>query len=178
MTTGHVVVPGQEATGGRYGYGLIVGHRGALATLQHGGAINGFQSNVVMVPERGFAVIILTNRAGSQLPGVADRAAELVLGALPPRPEPPTGRDATPSEIAALVGTYAVGSTSLEFMDRRGQLVFRQGAAELPARIYGAHHVGLTPPGAATPVLLAMVPGPDGRIAYLHQGLRAIPRVP
>jgi len=178
MTTGHVVVPGQEATGGRYGYGLIVGRRGPLETLQHGGSINGFQSQVVMVPSRGFAVIILANRAGSQLPGVVDRAAELVLGELPGRPEPPAGRSPTPAEIAELVGKYAVGTTSVEFIDRGGQLVFRQGAGEFPALIHGPHHVGITPPGASAPILLALVPGPDGRIAYLHQGLRAIPRVP
>ena len=178
MTTGHVAVPGQEATGSRYGYGLIVGRRGPMETLQHGGAINGFQSQIVLVPSRGFAVVILANRAGSQLPGVADLAAELVLGALPGRPESPPGRDASAAEIAALVGTYSVGSISVDFMERGGRLIFKQGGAELPARVYGTQHVGITPPGATAPVLLAMVPGPDGRIAYLHQGLRAIPRVP
>lgn len=178
LTTGHVPVPGLEATGSRYAYGLLAGRRGGWSTLQHGGSINGFQSQVVMVPERGFAVIVLANRAGSQLQAVVERAAQLALGEVPPQPSPPAARDATAAEIAALVGRYAVGSTSVEFLDRNGTLVFRQGAAELPARLYGTSQVGITPPGANAPVLLATVVGPDGRVAYLHQGLRAIPRVP
>lgn len=178
MTTGHVPVPGQEATGGRYGYGLVAGRRGDWATLQHGGSINGFQSQVVMVPERGFAVIVLANRAGSQMQAVVDRAAELALGEVPPRPPAPEGRDPTAAEIAALVGRFAVGAAAVEFLERDGRLIFRQGTAELPARMYGPWQVGITPPGATSPLLLATVSGPDGRVAYLHQGLRAIPRMP
>lgn len=178
MVAGHAPVPGQEASGGRYGYGLIAGHRGSLRTLQHGGAINGFQANVVMVPDRGFAVVILTNRAGSTLSGVVDRAAELVLGELPARPAPPTPRPPTAAEAAALVGSFAHGPTRVEFIERGGQLLLRQGGAEFPVQMHGPRQIGVTPPGAPAPVLLATVPGPDGRVAYLHQGLRAIPRTP
>lgn len=178
MTTGHVPVPGQEATEGHYGYGLVVGRRGPLRTLQHGGAINGFQSNVVMVPERGFAVVVLANRAGSQLAPVVDRAAELVLGELPPRPATPAGRPPTAAETASLVGTFAVGGIRVEFLDRQGRLVLRQGGAEMPVQMYGPRQIGVTPPGAAGPVFLVTVPGPDGRVGYLHQGMRAIPRAP
>ncbi|MDZ4674537.1 MAG: serine hydrolase domain-containing protein [Gemmatimonadota bacterium] len=178
MTMGHVPVPGQEATGGRYGYGLIVGHRGALGTLQHGGGINGFQANVVMVPERGFAVVILTNLAGSQLPGVVDLAVRLGLGELPARSAVPTGRPPTSAEVASLVGSFALGATPVEFLEREGRLLLRQGGAEIPVLMFGPNQVGFTPPGAQAPVLLVTVPGPDGRVAFLHQGLRAIPRTP
>ncbi len=177
MTTGHVVIPGLGATGSRYGYGLMVGRRDTLTTWQHGGAINGFQAQVVMVPSQGFAVVVLTNRGGSALPEVVEHAALLVLGVGQPRPAVDSGRAATEAERRALAGRYAHGGIQVEILERDGGLFLRQGGGELPVRMRGSDRIEVTPPGAP-PTVVVIVPGPDGRIAYLHQGMRAIPRQP
>jgi CubicO group peptidase (beta-lactamase class C family) len=177
MTTGHVGIPGLEATGSRYGYGLMVGRRDTLTTWQHGGAINGFQAQVVMVPSQGFAVVVLTNRGGSSLPEVVEHAALLVLGTTQPRPAVDSARAATAAERLALVGRYAHGAIQVEIVQRDGALFLRQGGGELPIRVRGSDRIEIQPPGAP-PTVVVMVPGPDGRIAYLHQGMRAIPRQP
>jgi CubicO group peptidase (beta-lactamase class C family) len=176
MTTGYVAVPGGAAQESRYGYGLVAGRRGPWATLQHGGGINGFQANVVMVPERGFAVIVLTNRSGSQLGPVVEAAARLALGELPPQPTPPASRPLDAAERRALAGAYGIGQLQLELIDRDGGMVLRQGTAEILILGYGTDQIGFTPPGQTAPTLLTTVPGPDGRVAYLSQGSRAVPR--
>lgn len=177
MTTGHLPVPGSEATRSRYGYGLMVGRRDTLTTWQHGGAINGFQAQVVMVPSQGFAVAVITNRGGVALQEVVEHAAMMVLGTGATRPPADTARDPSPAERAALVGRYVHGTIQVEILEREGRLFLRQGPGELPVRLRGPNRIEVTPPGAP-PTVVITVPGADGRIAYLHQGLRAIPRVP
>jgi hypothetical protein len=44
-----------------YGVGWNIQHAGGVALVGHGGATNGFRAHLIMAPERGFALAMLTN---------------------------------------------------------------------------------------------------------------------
>lgn len=176
MTTGHMPIPGNPNA--KYGYGLMIQRSGEELVWQHGGSINGFDAQVTMFPERKLAIVVLDNRSGAPLQGVTDLVAREAAGVQrPPTPALPDERVATPAERAQLVGRYAMGNTRVELFEEGGELKFRQGPVTLPVRLVGDERIVVTPPGGAK-VTLLLVRGADGRVEYLHQGLRAIARQP
>lgn len=44
-----------------YGYGIMIDEYKGLQTIGHGGAINGYLAEMVLVPDKNFGVIVLTN---------------------------------------------------------------------------------------------------------------------
>lgn len=78
MTTGHVDVAG--APGVKYGYGLRISERRGQRVWEHEGTFDGFQSMVVMFPDRKAAILFVANRSGAALPGVVEVFASRVLG--------------------------------------------------------------------------------------------------
>lgn len=178
LTAGQVPMPGREAAGARYAYGLVESRRDGQRLLDHGGAINGFHANVVMVPERRFAVVVLTNRGGNPLAPVTEHALRTLAGLAPASSAAMTPRQPTAEERAALVGRYGHGPVQVTLSERDGGLILTQGPASLEVLIHGDRTIGFQPPGAPQPTRVVYVPGPDGRVAYLHQGGRALPRLP
>ncbi len=176
MTTGYQVIPGNAAV--KYGYGLNVGSRGPEKIWQHGGAINGFDATVTMFPDRKIAVILFDNRAGAPIQGVIDLVMKEVAGVAPyVPPAVPAERVPSAAERAQVVGTFKQGSTSVTVFEENGALKFRQGAGVLPATLAGDERLVLTPP-VGDKITLLLVRGSDGRVEYLHQGLRALARQP
>lgn len=173
MTTGHRAIPGSAA---RYGYGLRVETVGGRRVWAHGGAINGFDAQVTMFPDQRLAVIVFDNRSGAPLRGITDLVAQRAAGIAPASaPATPAPRDATAAERAQLVGSYAHGPLRVTLFEKDGALMLRQGPGEMPVRLVGDDRLVTVPPqGEPTTVLL--VRGADGRVEFLHQGLRAIPR--
>jgi len=176
MTTGYMAIPGNPDA--KYGYGLMIGRNGNTRVWQHGGSINGFDAQVTMFPDQKLAVLLFDNRSGAPLQGVTDLVAR-EAAAIPRTPPPtlPDERDATAAERAQLVGTYMQGTTTVQLVDEGGALVFKQGVTSTRARLVGDERIVLTPPTGAK-VTLFIVRGADGRVEYLHQGLRAIARQP
>ena len=176
MTTSTTVIPGRPALdSARYAYGITTSKRGSEIVWQHGGSINGFDATVVMLPNRKFAVVLLDNLSGAPLNGIVDAAIQHATGLTPPAQMASPPRDATPAERIALVGRYAMGGRQVEIAEENGALVFRQGAQTTPVRLAGTD--GLVIGGATGPTTrMAFVRGADGRVAYLHQGTRALAR--
>lgn len=176
LTTGQVAVPGNPDM--RYGYGVMVGTVGGRRVWQHGGSINGFDAQVTMFPDRKTAVVLIDNRSGNPLNGIVDLAARLAAGIEPVAP-PPTGKEIAPDAAARarIVGRFAQGSTRVELADEGGTLVFRQGQATMPVTLFDDDRIRVTPP-VGPPTLFILVRGDDGRVAYLHRGLRALARQP
>ena len=176
MTTGHVAIPGSPDA--KYGYGLMIGKNGNDRVWQHGGAINGFDAQVTMFPDRKLAVVLLDNRSGAPLRGILDLVAREVAGIAPtPTPVLPEERAATAAERAQLVGTYKQGSTTVQLLEENGDLVFKQGAGTLSVKLVGDERLSLTPP-VGNKITLLLVRGANGRVEYLSQGLRAMARQP
>jgi CubicO group peptidase (beta-lactamase class C family) len=178
VTTRYVTPPGAPAadTVG-YGLGLMISHRGGHTMWQHGGSINGFDANVVMLPEQRASVVLIDNLSGAPLNGVIDAALRLATGHTPSPPPPvPARRAATAAERAALVGRYAMGGRVLTITDENGELRGTQGGGgSVPVLMVGTDGIVLTPPGGA-PMSFATVPGPDGRVRFLFSGGRALAR--
>jgi hypothetical protein len=83
----------------------------------------------------------------------------------------------TGDERAQLVGRYVLNPmVTLEIAALGDTLAFRQGGASLGVRMLGDDRIRVMVPSALPPVVLELVRDANGRVLYLHQGLRAIPR--
>jgi CubicO group peptidase (beta-lactamase class C family) len=176
MTTGDPVIPGNTTS--RYAYGLQVNDGDPELVWQHGGAINGFDASVAMLPNRGLAVVILDNRGGAPLNGIVDLVVQELTGESPRTPpERPAPRVASGAERAQIAGHYSQSRSEMTIAQEADTLVFRQGPSVGSVRLVGDDRIVVTPAQGA-PVRLILVRGADGRVEYLHQGLRARARQP
>jgi CubicO group peptidase (beta-lactamase class C family) len=179
LTTPDPVVPGDSTA--RYAYGLMIASVGGLRVWQHGGSINGFDANVTMFPDDRLAIVVLDNRSGPSVSsttgivyrGVTGRALPTPANAAPDLEE----RMPTAEERRAVAGTYKFGPMLIGIVEQGDTLVFRQGGGQFGVRMLGRDYLRvMIPPGLGQRDVL-LVRGADGRVAYLHQSLRAIPRV-
>ena len=65
---------------GDYGLGVMVAKRGALTVIEHGGGIEGFNTNLMYVPDRRIAVVVLANVNGGAPATMGDQLLDVVLG--------------------------------------------------------------------------------------------------
>lgn len=176
VTQGHIAVPGDTAA--RYGYGILIGKFGEETMWQHGGAINGFDALVTMIPARRLAVVVIDNRGGAPLMGVGRFVTRTITGYAPPEPTPPPAERApTAAERAQVVGNYAAGRNTMSIIEQGDTLVFQQGMARLGVRVAGDDRLILVPPSGTNKLTLLLVRDASGRVTHLHQGMRAIERV-
>lgn len=175
LTTPHVALPDGAS---HYGYGVNVRTDAGLRWWSHTGSRAGYGSIARMCPERGFAVVILCNRTGDHLPRLADKAADLVLGAAAPRPAAPPSAAAslplTAEDRRRLVGTFANGKTTVVIREKDGQLVGAQGGTFVKT---GENRYRRSASGGAPATDFVYSTGLDGRGAYLSQGGRSLRKV-
>ena len=96
---------------GSYGLGVFVADMGGLKEVSHGGGIEGFNTNLIYVPERRIAVVVLSNVNGAA-PGVmGNQLLDVVLGKpvtlASERKAVPIAKD----ELAKFVGVYDLAPT-------------------------------------------------------------------
>jgi CubicO group peptidase (beta-lactamase class C family) len=89
MSTPHIAVPGE--TDSSYAYGLTTFRYQGVQFVAHGGFSRGYGSMIQMVPERKFAVIVLTNKSGETLRRTLNKASELGLELKDEKLNPETG---------------------------------------------------------------------------------------
>jgi CubicO group peptidase (beta-lactamase class C family) len=92
-------------SGDGYGYGLFVRPLDqGVVILEHGGTNRGFTASLYLVPQRGFAVVVLMSSADAYPSKVSAQALDLFLPDLPY----PTGgvTPLTAAEAAKLAGSY------------------------------------------------------------------------
>lgn len=119
-----VVTPG-NALGDAIGISWMLRRRGAVTLVQHGGTTIGQHSAFVLVPERDFAVIVLTNSAptGERLnTEIVDWALETYLGVVEPEPEL---RPVTPDALVEYSGEYDAIAMSVTITPNLPNLVVR-----------------------------------------------------
>jgi len=68
-----------DGEGLTYAFGLTVSEHNGLNVVQHGGALGGYRSTLVRVPEERFSVIILANVSSAQPGALALRVADVFL---------------------------------------------------------------------------------------------------
>jgi len=97
------------------GIGLpwLIGQVGGARVVRHGGATHGFMSAFDMVPERQFAVTILTNADDGAIlhSRLVGWILERVLGL---KNDPPRLLERAPEELEEFVGSYALGYATIE----------------------------------------------------------------
>lgn len=186
-----------SALGDQVGISWLLGEKGGVATVSHGGTMIGQHSNFVMVPERGFAVISMSNCGpnGSQLNDlVCDWALEHYLGVTEAEPE---GLLLSDSELAAYVGRFETIAASVDLVARKGLLhatvtikpemakVLRESGEEVPDEqpplplqmLAGRPDQYVVPDGMAKGMRGYFARGEDGTVSGVHVGGRLATRV-
>lgn len=167
--------------GASYGYGLIVRDYRGVRLAGHTGTTSCFASDFAMVPAQRVAVIVLANR-NLHLTKTVEKALEMMLPLTPKPPEPELLKF-TEREIEEYVGRYAQDANRqppIEFeIARDGEgLALKQRQAQLPLTKIGNDLFTIKLPGYSAPLRMKIVRGTDGRVAYLHNRLRALKRTP
>lgn len=176
MTTGYMDVPGSSDS--KYAYGLMVATSRGERVWQHGGSINGFDAQVMMLPDKKISVVMIDNRSGAPLTGIIDLVLKEVGGITPAeRPATPTEVEADAATRAQVVGHYAQGGLRLEIAEQDGTLVLRQGGGTIPVTMLSNGWLRAKLPNGSTQEFV-LVRGEGGRVEYLHRGLRSIARQP
>ncbi len=97
-----------DATG--FGLGFYVGQYRDHKTLQHSGAVYGFTTLLVVIPEERIGVVVLSNCDIAMAPvrRLADRSLDLLLEAARGQspPEPPKTVEVSTEQLAQLAGQY------------------------------------------------------------------------
>lgn len=106
----------------RYGAGWIIGRIGPVATVEHGGGINGFNAYVLRAPAQMLYVAVLTNAAPPQTPpqDVAVKLAARVLDVALDAPEIPIA----PARLDEYVGNYSLGGARTRVITRDDKRIY------------------------------------------------------
>jgi hypothetical protein len=132
-----------------YGIGWLLREMAGTQVVAHGGSSVGHQSDFEMVPDRGFALVALTNaRHGSPLNDELTRwVFEAYLGLVATEPEPaplPAPASLSADELAACAGRYAAYAGTLDVTVADGRLL---GQFKVSPALVAA----LLPPGEEWP---------------------------
>jgi CubicO group peptidase (beta-lactamase class C family) len=65
---------------GNYGLGLLIMKKDRIKVIEHGGIIDGFTTFLSYTPERGVAVVVLSNVMGLSPAVLADELLDVALG--------------------------------------------------------------------------------------------------
>lgn len=118
----------RDGTPTRYGAGWIMGRVGPVATIEHGGGINGFNAYVLRAPRQNVFVAVLTNAMSprSAPQQVAVELASRALGVSLDAPEVPMAA----SRLDEYAGNYLLdGARSITVLRDGDRLYAQEGAA-------------------------------------------------
>lgn len=135
----------QISAGGRGEMGItwFINKSGSLTRYSHGGATNGQQAMFVFIPEKDFALALLTNNdnGGVLNNNLVSLALEVYFGITPKLPKP---MQVNASELKEYVGSYRIGTEAFDLKLKNGGLIFQH----IPL---GGFPTPDSPPGPAMP---------------------------
>jgi CubicO group peptidase (beta-lactamase class C family) len=105
--TSHILPDGQKVN---YGYGWSVGEYKGLKIISHGGAINGFLSDGIIIPSKDLFVVILSNRANISPAKITSQIAMNLSGFPVKLPEPIKMTTTKLNEYSGVYEVHRVGS--------------------------------------------------------------------
>lgn len=169
-----------------YGVGFALVATDGVQTVGHGGSINGYQSHLAIVPDRGFAVVTLTNsaRGSSAIRGIERAILEERCGL---RHGNPLVATLPGDELARYAGEYRQPNTEIRVsVDGPGLQVAVQavdpGSGErtpypsIPLRPLGDDLFIITA-GESQDGKIEFIPGAGGRPRFMRFGGRFADRV-
>jgi CubicO group peptidase (beta-lactamase class C family) len=169
-------------------------------SFEHSGATFGQVSQLLVVPDRGFAAVVLANLqpAGGAALGAAAAALREYLGPMeapPAPPVPPAPPRLSAAELETYVGDFVVPDLRLTLRVEEGALVLRSTYTDLPDQVRPAVKTPVTTPdlpprapltflapdvattGGEAPTPLFFVRRPNGRVGWLSvSGILLFPR--
>jgi CubicO group peptidase (beta-lactamase class C family) len=166
---------------GHVGLSWFVEDRGGTRLASHGGATVAHMSQLVLVPNRGAAFVILTNGANGARLG-AELGEWLLTGwlGLPPRATPaPLDRQ---PDLAPYAGRYWAPLSDVELTPEDGALLMRltwkgsvaERPTPPPVRLaFSAPDTVIASVRAGPPPMGDFLRGSDGSVAYFRWGSRA-----
>ncbi|WP_292377406.1 hypothetical protein [Methanosarcina sp. UBA289] len=168
---------------GSYGYGLMLHKYRGVDVVEHGGNHKSFSCVFKMVPEHKFAVIILDNGEGRDMPNSTKKAFELMLPLLKPEVQQKP-MEMNESEMVRYVGNYSLEQNQnpqteniTSVITKDNKLILKGKEREVALEKVGKDQFTLTIPENPEPMYFGFVPGKDGRIKYLHTSFRAFPKI-
>jgi CubicO group peptidase (beta-lactamase class C family) len=172
MAVPRVPVPGE--TDSYYAYGLTAFKYQGLQFVGHGGFSRGYGSMIQMVPERKFAVIVLTNKSGETLRKSLNKAMELGLNLKDDGPAKPAAvTPVTNREMAEYVGSYSHAPTTWEVSIKGNKLSLKYEGKGYVLTKSGERKFTF---GDANENEIVFVPGKSGKIEFLFSELYAAKR--
>ncbi|MGD9711579.1 MAG: serine hydrolase domain-containing protein [Thermomicrobiales bacterium] len=139
--------------GRSWGFGWLMRQVGSTHTVEHGGATNGFTARLLTVPERMFAIAVLTNHDdGAAVHGaIVGAALKRFLDLEAPVPVPV---EIDPASLARLQGRFRHGLADIEFKLEGDGLVMRRTDFEPFRNATDIHPVARVLPISATEVMV------------------------
>ncbi len=125
---------------GDYGLGLIVSQQNGVKVIQHGGGIEGFNTQLAYVPDRKITVVVLSNVNGSAPGAMGEQLLDVVMGKpviLPSERKPvPISKE----ELQKFTGVYDLAPAFALTVAVSGDSLTIQGTNQpaLPAMYQGA----------------------------------------
>jgi CubicO group peptidase (beta-lactamase class C family) len=155
-----------------YGFGLFISEVQGHKKYDHGGGIEGFNTELAYYPDDRLAVIALANLNGAAPGEIASKAATVEFGGSVKLPSERTEITLTPEQIQAITGTYSLApGVDLSVMVEDGKLMTQlTGQPKLPIFAESPTLLFLKVVDAQLEFAL----GPDGKATQvtLHQGGR------
>jgi CubicO group peptidase (beta-lactamase class C family) len=173
MSGHHIPVPGE--TDSYYCYGLTSFKYSGLEFVGHGGFSRGYGSMIQMVPEKKFAVIILTNKSGETLRQSLGKATEIGLG-LKDEVTAKTESLAALSKAAMdqYVGTYSHVPQTWEVFEKDGELQMKFDGSESLMTRTGENKFTF---GQSNENEVVFVKGKSGKIGFLYTEIYAAKKI-
>ena len=131
-------VPTRDGQPTRYGLGWQVQEFMGQPRVQHGGALAGFSSHLLRLPEQGIWVVVLMNDGPGRQPGPGYIAEQLAAVALGQAVDAPQAVVVDAAQLAAVVGVYGAEQPQrAEFRVVQGRLMVQVGSSRLPLEASG-----------------------------------------
>lgn len=173
MATPRIPVPGE--TDSHYAYGLTTFKFKGVQFVGHGGFSRGYGSMIQMVPEKKFAVIVLTNKSGETMRKSLNKAMEIALGL---KDDGPTKQEPisplTKAEMNDYVGSYSHAPQLWEVSIKDEKLQLKLDGKDYVLTKSGERKFTF---GESNENEMVFVPGKSGKIEFVFSELYAAKRV-
>ena len=195
MQRGEVEVTGMKGLKeARVGQAWFNTYSGGLIAVEHQGSTAAHQAGLRLVPSREFAIGVLTNAqsGGAAFESATETAYEQYFGITASVTDLDfTAMELTPKQLADYAGVYGVPTEEIDLRMENGRL----HAYQRTIRLRGDWHVSNEPADADIDVqfvgedfavqgtpeapegMMRFVRRPDGRVGWLAQGVRMLPRL-
>lgn len=105
-----------------YGFGLATGSLGPHPTIEHGGGINGFSTQLAHYPDAKLTVCVLTNTQGSNPTAIEKKIARKILNVTVPELQ---NLPLASEEMDVYIGKYVEDKTEIFIYKTRDRLMLR-----------------------------------------------------